>query len=143
MSDGKGRRSAAGIALAAWALGELAVAATLLVAPELVARLLLGAPVADGGIVVARMAGVAIGAIGVGWWLDSAGLDARRLRAVAPGFIGYNGGAGLLLLAHAVADARTPATTTLVAVAHLIAAAACFAAARLRIDDTLPGEGSP
>jgi hypothetical protein len=49
-------------------VGEAATGLVLIIAPALVGRLLLGAELAGVGVVVARVAGIALLALGVGCW---------------------------------------------------------------------------
>lgn len=59
--------------LSAWiALGEAAVGLLLLVYPPLIGRLLFGATIDGTGVVVARVAGIALIAFGVACWPASA-----------------------------------------------------------------------
>jgi hypothetical protein len=109
---------------AASALGELAVGIAAAVFPGAVTGFLLGAPVDGTGTVVARMAGIAVAALGLGWWIDKDRLDDRRLRQIAAGFTGYNLGVGLLFLGYAWNADRALPVSWLVAAVHLLVAGA-------------------
>jgi hypothetical protein len=54
--------------LALAAVGEAAMGVVLLVYPPIVVRLLFGADIAGAGIVMSRIAGIALIALGVGCW---------------------------------------------------------------------------
>jgi hypothetical protein len=106
--------------LGASALGELAVGIAVAIFPRTVSDVLLGAPAEGVGAVVARMAGVAIAALGLTWWLARNDLD-ERLTSIAPGFLGYNFGVGVLFLLYALASTASVPVTWLVAGVHLLA----------------------
>jgi len=94
-------RRVAGILVSLVALGEIAVGVVLVLFPETVVEFLLGARVGPSGTLIARMAALAITALGLAWWEDRNSHDRARLRQVAIGFVGYNVGVGLLFLAYA------------------------------------------
>ena len=116
----------------ATALGELAVGIAIIVFPRDVAELLLAAPIEGTGIIVARIMGVAILAMSVTWWRDRHPFDERQARHVAPTFIVYNLGVGLVFLFYVWGADRLMVVPWLVAAVHLLAAGA-FAAALTRL----------
>jgi hypothetical protein len=128
---GSAARRAAELLLTLGAAGEIGVGLLLVSLPAFVTGLLLGAPLDGTGEIVARMMGIAVAALGLSWWPDRRRLDPRRLREVAPSFVGYNLGVGLLFLARSVAMGRTLSVPSLVAAVHLLVAGA-FVATILR-----------
>jgi len=87
------------VLLKAVAVVELLTGIGLLLAPSLVANLLLGQPLASGvSLVVARVAGMALIAIGLVCWLESVTKRAGQPTALLLGLLAYNGGVPLLLL---------------------------------------------
>ena len=128
-------RRVAEILLTLVALGEIAVGALLILFPGAVIEFLLGAPLEGAGIVIARMAGIGIVALGLGWWADRNRLDGPRLRQVAVAFVGYNVGVGLLLLAYAWGVDWSVPLAWLVGIVHLLAGLA-FAVAAYRAPST-------
>jgi hypothetical protein len=115
----------------ACAVGEITVGIAVALFPRAVSALLLGAPIADVGAVIARLAGVAIAMLGLTWWLARGDLD-TRLTSIAPGFFGYNIGAGLLFLSYALGATAPVTVAWLVAAAHLLVAFTFFAAVLVR-----------
>ena len=113
------------------AIGEIAVGVAVTFFPRTVSGLLLGAPIDGIGAVIARMAGVAITALGLTWWMASNDLD-RRLTLIAPGFFGYNVGVGLLFLSYASGAAASVTVAWMVASVHLLAGLAFCAALLLQ-----------
>ena len=109
-----------GTLFAVAALGELGVGLAALGFPEAVAEFLLAAPIEGVGAVLARMAGIAVVALGLTWWLARGDL-AERLPCLAPGFIGYNLGVGLLFLSYALGADRPVPVPWLIAELHLLA----------------------
>jgi hypothetical protein len=124
IEPGTGTRRAAEWLFTLSAVGEIGVGLLVALLPGPIMGLLLGAPLAGTGTVAARMTGIAIAALGIAWWPDRSSLDPRRLRQVAAGFIGYNLGMGLLLLAYAWTAGEPLPVTWLVAAAHLLAGCA-------------------
>ena len=116
MSADASRRTRAWL-LTLVALGEMAVG-TLIVAFPSVGTLLVGAQLNGAGLVVTRMMGVALLAIGVTWWL-ARGDDARSAGQV-PGFLIYNLGIGALF-ALAARSASQPIIPWIVAALHIAA----------------------
>ncbi len=106
------------------AAGEIGVGLLVATLPALVMGFLLGAPLDGTGVVAARMLGIAAAALGFAWWPDRKRLDPQRLRQVAPAFVGYNLGVGLLFLAQSFAMGRALSVSSLVAAVHLLAASA-------------------
>jgi hypothetical protein len=97
------------------AVAETLVGLGLLVVPSMIASLLLGAALTDGGLVVARLAGGGLLALGIACWFARTTPTAPAGLGVAGAFLTYNVVACVLL-----ALARPePATPTL----QLIAAA--------------------
>jgi hypothetical protein len=68
---------------------EAATGVALMVAPMLVGRLLLGAELAGVSIVVARVAGIALFALGVGCWPGPASLGMLTYNALATGYFAW------------------------------------------------------
>jgi hypothetical protein len=110
------------VLLALSAAGEIGVGVFAILMPAAVVALLAAAPIEGVALMVARMAGVAIVALGIDWWRARGQLDVAGLRRVAPGFLGYNLGIGLLFLARALELAGQP-IPWIVAIAHLAFAA--------------------
>ena len=134
-TPGRSARRAAELLLTLGAAGEIGVGLLVAALPALVMGLLLGAPLDGTGELAARMMGIAAAALGLSWWPDRKRLDPRRLREVAPSFVGYNLGVGLLFLARSVATGRTLSVSSLVAAVHLLVAVA-FAVVRSRTHAT-------
>jgi len=67
-------------------VAEAATGLALMVAPGLVGRLLLGADLAGVSVVVARVAGIALLALGVGCWPGPAALGMLTYNAVGTGY---------------------------------------------------------
>jgi hypothetical protein len=80
---------------------ELGAALALLALPSLAISLLLGSPMnTPGGLVIARMAGVALLSLGVVCWIARSEGGGRTLRGLVAAMLIYNLGA-VLVLAHA------------------------------------------
>jgi hypothetical protein len=77
--------------LAVTAIGEAVTGVILLAYPPVVVRLLFGAEIADAGIVMSRIAGIALIALGVACWPGG-----RRARALC-GMLTYSALAGVYL----------------------------------------------
>jgi hypothetical protein len=131
---GRSARRAAEVLLTLGAAGEIGVGLLVAALPALVMGLLLGAPLDRTGELAARIMGIAAAALGLSWWPDRNRLDPRRLRQIAPSFVGYNLGVGLLFLARSVAIGRALSVSSLVAAVHLLVAVA-FAAIGWRTED--------
>lgn len=110
----------AGALFALSALGEMAVGIAVLVVPE-IAPLLIAAPLDAGGLLVARMLGGALLALGITWWLVRG--DPAAMRRSAPGFLLYNVGVGILFIVAASSTMR-PALPALLGAAHILLGAA-------------------
>jgi hypothetical protein len=128
---GTSARRAAELVFTLSAIGEIAVGLLVAVLPASVMGLLLGAPLDGTGVVAARMMGIAVAALGLAWWPDRNRLDPQRLREVAPAFIGFNLGVGIVFLAWGWTIGRALQVSWLVAAVHLLAASA-LAVARSR-----------
>jgi hypothetical protein len=115
-----GPRHAIRLLFEASAIGEVAVGVAVILFPRTVSEFLLSAPIDGLGAVIARMAGVAITALGLTWWMASSDLD-RSLTPIAPGFLGYNVGVGLLFLVYALTVTASVTVAWLVAALHLLA----------------------
>lgn len=123
-TPGRSARRAAELLLTLGAAGEIGVGLLVAALPALVMGLLLGAPLDRTGELAARIMGIAAAALGLSWWPDRNRLDPRRLRQIAPSFVGYNLGVGLLFLARSVAIGRALSVSSLVAAVHLLLAVA-------------------
>lgn len=106
----------AGAVFALGALGEMAVGAALIVFPG-IAPLLIAAPLDAGGLLVARMMGGAVLALGITWWLLHR--DAVAMSRCVPGFLVYNFVVGILFVVTALATMR-PALPALLGAAHIL-----------------------
>jgi len=71
------------------AAGEIATGLALLIVPSLVGRLLLGAELAGVAVVVARVAGIALLALGVGCWPGPALLGMLTYNALGTGYFAW------------------------------------------------------
>lgn len=98
-------------------IGEMLVALAILALPREVTLLLVDAPLEGRGLLVARMMGVAVLALGVTWWI--ARNDADRVSRCSAGFIVYNLGVGALFGWAALA-ASHPAIPWIVCGLHLV-----------------------
>jgi hypothetical protein len=121
---GDSARRVAEIVLTLGAAGEIGVGLVVTMLPGGVMGLLLGAPVDGTGVVVARMMGIAVAALGLAWWPDRNRLEPQRLSEVAPVFIGYNLGVGLVFMAYSWAIGQWLQVSSLVAAVHLLLAVA-------------------
>lgn len=122
-----GAARAVGRVMALIAIGEVSVAVAILVAPREVARLLVDVTFEGRVVLVVRMLGVALLALGITWWQARGDMD--RLLRYAAGFIVYNVGVGALF-GWAALGAGQPAIPWFVCVVHLAAAAAWLAFTR-------------
>lgn len=113
------------------ALGEIGVGVLIAVLPATTVRLLLGATVAGASLVVARLTGIALVALGLTWWFARERDGIEWLERIAAGFLVYNVGVGLLFLAYMWSAGRVLAVPLLIAVLHVWLAAA-FVLARKR-----------
>ena len=118
------------------AVGEILVGILATVLPGPVMSFLLAAPMIGDELIVTRIAGIAIFALGATWWKTSSHIDPGRLRDTGAGFLVYNAGIGVVFLVHAWPGEGWLWVPLGVAVAHLAAglayaiAAAKFKAAR-------------
>jgi len=117
----------AAIVLTLAALGEIAVGIVMLTLPQAV-TLLIEATLEPRGLLIARMLGCAVLALGLTWWLGRREVD--PLPRLAPGFFVYNVGIGVLFIPVALGASR-PLIPWLVCLAHLGIAAA-FAIGRVK-----------
>jgi hypothetical protein len=124
MTPGDAARRAAEIVFTLSAAGEIGVGLAVAIRPAGGIGLLLGAPTEGTAVVVARMMGIAVAALGLAWWPDRNRLGPQRLREVAPAFIGYNLGVGLVFVAWSWTMGRALSVSSLVAAVHLLAASA-------------------
>jgi hypothetical protein len=109
-----------GFLLTLSALGEIAVGVALVAYPSLVA-FLMAAPVDSNGLLVARMMGGAMLALGVTWWIARA--EPGRLTHYVAGYLIYNLVVGVLFVAAALYASRA-LVPWIVAIVHLGAGAA-------------------
>jgi hypothetical protein len=79
------------------ALVEVSTGLGLIAVPTGVVRILLGAEIAGAAISLARLAGVALLALGVACWLASFDVQSRAARGVVTAMVIYNLGAVLVL----------------------------------------------
>ena len=106
------------------AVAEIVVGVGIVLFPSAAMELLLGAPVEGSGAVASRLAGIAVAAMGAAWWGAGIRRDTGHLRSLAASFIGYNAGVGVLFAMHAGSSDATKPVSWLVAVTHLLLAAA-------------------
>jgi len=117
--------------LIAVAVAEFGTGLGLLVAPSLVSRLLLGGALdSPVSVVVARVAGAALVAIGIACWAESAGRRAGSPRGLLAALLVYNAIVALLLAHGAVFGGVHGPLLWPVVVVHV--AFAIWCAARLR-----------
>jgi hypothetical protein len=102
----------------AGALGELCVGAALVLLPADTIGRLLNAALSGVSLVVVRVLGITLIALGLTWWSARKAPAALRSRAV--GFLAYNLGMGLLLLLLSLLAGRFAAVFLLVAWLHLL-----------------------
>lgn len=112
-----GGEHVAWLVLSLGAAGEIAVGAAVLVFPSLLGTLL-DAPLDEVGLLVARILGCAILALGTTWWLARGGPGG--LARCTTGFLVYNLGLGALFLLHAVREAQTTPLPWAVGVVHVL-----------------------
>ena len=103
-------------------LAEIGTGALLVALPETLFRTLLGAGLGAAGILAARVAGLALAALGLTWWRARTRLDRERLRELTGGFLCYNLGVGALFALVALQATQRLPFAWLVAVVHLLAA---------------------
>lgn len=112
-----GGEHVAWLVLSLGAAGEIGVGAAGLVFPSLFG-LLLDAPLDEIGLLVARMFGLAILALGTTWWLARRGPGG--LARCTTGFLIYNLGVGALFLLHALREAQPTPLPWAVGVVHVL-----------------------
>jgi len=83
-------------ALVLAAVGEAATGAALLIVPSLVGRLLLGEELTGVAILVARVAGIALIALGIACWPGPPRVGMLAYSAAVTVYLGYVGFAGAL-----------------------------------------------
>jgi len=99
-------------------IGEILVALAILALPREVASLLVDVDLDGRGLIIVRIMGIAILALGVTWW--KAARDAGRLSLYSAGFVVYNVGVGALFGWAALA-ASHPVLPWIVCAVHLVA----------------------
>jgi hypothetical protein len=115
--DPTGGEHVAWLVLSLGAAGEIGVGAAVLVFPSLLGTLL-DAPLDEVGLLVARMLGSAILALGTTWWLSRRGPGG--LARCTTGFLIYNLGLGALFLLHALRQAQPTPLPWVVGVVHVL-----------------------
>jgi len=98
-------------------VGEMLVAVAILALPREVTLLLVDASLDGRGLIVPRMMGIAVLALGMTWWM--ARRDADGLSRYSAGFIAYNLGIGALFGGAALAAVH-PAIPWIVCGVHLV-----------------------
>jgi hypothetical protein len=90
--------------LASAAVGEAAIGLVLFVYPPIVVRLLFGTEITGAGIVISRMAGIILVALGIAYWPTSdinrtfyGMLGYSTLAMLYLAYVGVNSGGGILL----------------------------------------------
>ena len=118
--------------LAAIAIAELATGIGLLVAPSTIVELLLGHPLSPGEpLVVGRVAGIALIAIGLMCWLERSSIRGGPSTGLLIGLLAYNSAIPVLLV-HSYITYRTngiglwPVVALHLAIAFLLAACLRF-----------------
>lgn len=99
--------------------GEVVAGLAVLAFPGAVMGFVLAAPVDGAGVLVARMLGITVAAMGLSWWVTRGEAEQRPARS-SPSFLAYNLGVGLLFLVHAVSPAAPGLMPWLVAGLHLL-----------------------
>lgn len=99
------------------AVGEIGVGVAVVVVPQ-IGPILIAAPLDASGLLVARMLGGAVLALGITWWLARG--EAAAISRCAAGFLVYNVTVGALFVAAALATTR-PVLPALLGAAHLLA----------------------
>jgi hypothetical protein len=108
---------------------ECLVGIALVALPAFTVSVLLGIEPHEDGLMLARIAGVALFALGVACWGARAGSGDPASTGTLNAITIYNAGAGLLLVAYVAMGMAGGAITLLVGILHLTVAAA-FAIAR-------------
>jgi hypothetical protein len=112
------------------AIVELGVGLGAVAYPDPLVWLLLNAPLDHAGIFVARLLGIALIALGLGWWFVREKPRESMARGNCFGFFAYNLGAGLLLGLTALATSERALLLLALALFHS-AMGLAFAALRL------------
>ena len=120
------------------ALVEWLAGLGLVLAPGAVVALLLGVAPDLGGLMIGRVAGVALLALGVACWGARADLGGAAWAGTLAAITVYNAGAGLLLLLFAVTGKASGVGVWGAGVLHLVLATG-FAATLQRPGDPSPG----
>jgi hypothetical protein len=121
---------------------EVAVGLAVLAFPGAVMGLLLNSTLTGVGLVVTRLLGIAIIALGLTWWF--AKIDLRlQFKRVAPGFISYNMGVGLLFLLYSLTATRPVPLSWVVSLVHLLVGLAFGVAAVRWHKLERPNDGVP
>jgi hypothetical protein len=119
-SPGRSRgERASRLLLSAGALGEFGAGLALLAYPGEFARRVLDSSLAGRDVVLGRILGFALIALGLSWWSARTERDGRRPGPIVGGCVVYNLGAGLLMFSHALAVAHAGALIWFAASVHL------------------------
>ena len=121
--------------LAIAAVLECLAGAALVLLPGMTIGLLLGVESHNDGLMIARIAGVALFALGIACWWARTDAGGAALAGTLNAITIYNGGGGLLLLVSATTG-RTGGVVTLLAGALHLGLAAAFVIARWRSAQT-------
>ncbi|MGH8034485.1 MAG: hypothetical protein ACREO9_04610 [Lysobacterales bacterium] len=113
------------------ALGELLVGVLATLFPGPVMSFLLADPAIANSLAVARIAGIAIIALGLTWWRSAQASDTLRLSGLGAGFLTYNAGIGMVFLVRAWPGESWLWVPLAIAVVHLLVAFA-FAIAAMK-----------
>ena len=115
-----------GTLLVATAIIESATGVALLIAPSLVAQLLLGVPLPSAAaLLVARIAGAALLAIGLSCWLEGRRAATAPVGGLVAGLLVYNGAVFALLVHAALAEGLRGVGTWPTCALHLLMALWC------------------
>ena len=102
--------------LALGAIGEVGVGIGMLAFPAELVGLLVGEPVVGAGLLLARLFGVAVIALGLAWWTAKG--TPRGCRETTPGFLVYNLGVAAMIALYALSAAKSMPLLWPVAVLH-------------------------
>ena|SRR5688572_1728410 len=117
---------------------EIPVGLGLLIAPSALATLLLGAPLAGVGLVVARLAGGGLFALGVACWFARSTPALRASLGVAGALLIYNIVACVTLVLALTPGSKSYALTLSVAILHGLLAAGLLGALATREQPGVP-----
>jgi len=109
--------------------------------PELL-ELVLQTSLGGHGLLVARMLGAAVLALGVAWWIARNEPQEQGITRCAAGFIVYNLAVGLLFALHALAAARPAILPWIVGLVHLLAGVGLGVTLLLPPDRSRPETGA-